>query len=267
MKPRVLVKSLACISCWLMAHLALAGPLIAPTAIDWLLDCPLTTTARLNPKVVDRTQCGLVSVPRDHALPGHGHIDLNVMRVGARQPLNREGVVFIQAGEPPQANGAPFALHLASRWESHSTRAYRTLVDRYDLIELSARDLNHNDAAEQAAQDMEFVREQLGETRLNYLGDAAATHLGSRYGALFPERVARMVLINAGPGEPLAAGVEHLLLKGSAHQGTDECISRWLADFLVYGKQPPASARCLDPGSWQIPIYLRPVATENDPLR
>ncbi|AZE62006.1 MULTISPECIES: alpha/beta hydrolase [Pseudomonas] len=248
MKPSVFLKSLACIGCWLTANLALAEPLIAPTAINWLLDCPLPTTARLDPEVVGRTQCGLVSVPRDHAAPERGHIRLSVTRVGARQPLNREGVVFIQAGKPSSAREAPFALHLASRWESLATRAYRTLVDRYDVIELSARDLRQMNAVEQAARDMEFVRGQLGEARLNYLGNDTATRLGSRYGALFPERVARMVLINAAPGEPMAIGVEQLLLKES---NADGCVSRWLGDFLAFGKLPPPSARCLDLGAWR----------------
>ena len=251
MKPSVVVKGLACVGGWLITHLALAEPLIAPTAIDWLLDCPLTATTRLDPEVVGRTQCGLVSVPRDHAAPQRGRIRLSVTRVGARQPLNREGVVFIQAGDPQQAKGAPFVLHLASRWESLATQAYRTLVDRYDVIELSTRDLRQGNGVEQAAQDMEFVRGQLGEARLNYLGNAAATRLGSRYGTLFPERVGRMVLINTEPGEPLATGVEQLLLKESAHAGADGCVSRWLGDFLAYGKQPPSSARCVDLGAWE----------------
>ena len=248
MKPSVLVKSLACIGCWLIANVVRADPLIAPTAIDWLLDCPLPAAARLDPEVVGRTQCGVISVPRDHAAPERGRIRLNVTRVGARQPLNREGVVFIQAGEPPQARSAPFAVHLASRWESLATRAYRTLVDRYDVIELSPRDLRQANAIEQAALDMEYVRGQLGETRLSYLGNAAAARLGSRYGTLFPERIARMALINAEPGEPLAVGVEQVLFKES---GADGCVSRWLGDFLAYGKQPPATARCRDLGAWE----------------
>lgn len=251
MKPSVVVKGLACIGCWLIPNLALAKPLIAPTAIDWLLDCPLTTTAHLNPQVVGRTQCGLVNVPRDHAAPQRGRLSLSVTRVGARQPLNREGVVFIQAGEPLQAKDAPFVLHLASRWESLATQAYRTLVDRYDVIELSARDLREGNAVEQAARDMEFVRGQLDEARLNYLGNAAATRLGSRYGTLFPERVGRMVLINAEPGEAVATGVEQLLLKESASAGADGCVNRWLGDFLAYGRQPPASTRCLDLSAWE----------------
>jgi len=249
MKPSVVVKGLACVGGWLITHLALAEPLIAPTAIDWLLDCPLTTTAHLNPQVVGRTQCGLVSVPRDHAAPQRGRISLSVTRVGARQPLNREGVVFIQAGEPLQAQDAPFVLHLASRWESLATQAYRTLVDRYDVIELSARDLREGNAVEQAARDMEFVRAQLGDAQLLYLGNADASRLGNRYGTLYPERVARMVLVNAQQPESAAPHVEQLRLKETTKQDASSCINRWVGDFLVFGKQPPPSTRCLDSGN------------------
>ncbi|WP_248749101.1 alpha/beta fold hydrolase [Pseudomonas sp. MWU15-20650] len=251
MKPSVLVKSLAGIGCWLIAHLVLAEPLIAPTAIDWLLDCPLPPVARLDPEVLERTQCGWVMVPRDYAAPERGRVRLTLTRVGARQPLSREGVVFIQAGEPPKAQGSTFVLHLVSRWESFATPAYRTLVDRYDVIELSPRNLKQENGIEQAARDMEFVRGQLGDAHLNYLGNAEATRLGSRYGTLFPERVARMVLINAERDEPIATGVEQLLLKASTSTLADDCVNRWLGDFMVYGKQPRTSVRCLDRGAWE----------------
>lgn len=252
MKPSVLVKNLACIGLWLIAGQALAEPLIAPTAIDWLLDCPFPAQERPDPEVLERTQCASVSVPRDHAAPKRGSLRLALTRVGARQPLSREGVVFIQGGEPPKGQGATFALHLTSRWESYATQAYRTLTNRYDVIELSPRDLSQANGVEQAARDMEYVRTQLGEAQLNYLGNAQATRLGSRYAALFPERVARMVLVNAEQAEPVAAGIEQLLLKEPARPGTGAgCINRWVGDFLVFGKQPPASTRCLDLGSWE----------------
>ncbi|TKK32748.1 proteinase [Pseudomonas sp. CFBP13528] len=251
MKPSVVGKCLVCLGGWLIAHLALADPLIAPTAIDWLLDCPFPVLERLAPDVLDRTQCGLVTVPRDHAAPGRGRIRLSVTRVGARDPLNREGVVFIQSGEPHTAKNATFALHLASLWESYANPAYRKLVDRYDMIELSSRDLTGGDALEQAAQDMEYVRGQLGESRLNYVGNADAARLGNRYATRFPERVARMVLVNAGHSEPGASGVESLLLKEPAQTTADGCVSRWLGEFLAYGKQPPTSTRCLDRGGWE----------------
>jgi len=250
MKPSVVGKCLVCLGGWLFAHLALAEDLIAPTAIDWLLDCPFPAFERLDPEVLARTQCARVTVPRDHAAPGRGRTRLSLTRVGARDPLNREGVVFIQSGEPPTSKNATFALHLAGRWESYATQAYRTLVDRYDVIELSSRDLQQDNAMEQAARDMEYVRAQLGEARLSYIGNADATRLGNRYGALFPERLARMVLVNSGRGEPPASGIDLLLLKEPAQASGDGCVSRWLGEFLAYGKQPPSTTRCLDRGGW-----------------
>ena len=88
------VKHLACGCLWLLAGLAFAEPLIKPTAIDWLLDCPLPATERLDPSVLARTQCGLVSVPRNYAAPRQGILRLTVTRVGAREPLSRQGVIF-----------------------------------------------------------------------------------------------------------------------------------------------------------------------------
>ncbi|MGB3123898.1 MAG: alpha/beta hydrolase [Pseudomonas sp.] len=253
MKPRVFVKSLACGCLWLIANLGFADLLIAPTAIDWLLDCPLPAIARPDPEVLDRTQCGTVSVPRDHAAAARGSVRLALTRVGARQPLSREGVVFIQAGEAQKGQGGAFALQLVGRWESFATAAYRTLADRYDVIELSARDLTQDHGIEQAARDMEFVRGQLGEAQLNFLGIGAATRVGGRYAALFPERVARMALVNAGRDEPAISGVDLLLLRETAKPGAAAggCSNQWVGDFLVYGKQPPVSTRCLDRGNWE----------------
>ncbi|AZF06202.1 alpha/beta fold hydrolase [Pseudomonas sp. R5-89-07] len=250
MKPSVVGKCLVCLGGWLFAPLALADALIAPTAIDWLLDCPFPAFERFDPEVLARTQCALVTVPRDYAAPARGRIRLSLTRIGARDPLNREGVVFIQSGEPPTAKNATFALQLAGRWESYATPAYRTLVDRYDVIELSSRDPRQGSDVEQAAQDMEYVRGQLGEARLSYVGNADATRLGNRYATLFPERIARMVLVNAGRGEPVASGTELLLLKESAQASGEGCVTRWLGEFLAYGKQPPPTTRCLDRGDW-----------------
>ncbi|MBX7277380.1 alpha/beta hydrolase [Pseudomonas sp. ERGC3:05] len=251
MKPSVLVRSLVCICLWLIATRALAAPLIVPSAIDWLLDCPFPAFERPDPEVLDRTQCGRVNVPRDYADPKRGNVRLSLTRVGARQPLSREGMVFIQSGAPQKGQGTTFAVHLVSRWESYATQAYRTLVNRYDVIELSPRDLSQQNGVEQAARDMEFVRAQLGDTQLNYLGNAEGTRVGGRYAALFPERVARMVLVNTEQGEPVAAGVEQLLLKESAKPVAAGCVNRWVGDFLVSGKQPPSSTRCLDLGNWE----------------
>lgn len=231
---------------WLAAGLGHAEPLIRPTAIDWLLDCPLPTAQRLDPEVLARTQCGIVSVPRNHAAPRQGHLNLYLTRVGAREPLNREGVVFAQSGDPPHPNsGGTFAIQLASQWGASAASAYRTLLNRYDVIELGTRDLGRDEDVEQAARDMEFVRTQLGDAQLHYLGNAAATRLGNRYAALFPERVARMVLVNGERGMTDAPQVQQLHLKEPAKPGANRCVTQWVGAFLAYGKQPPPSTRCV----------------------
>jgi pimeloyl-ACP methyl ester carboxylesterase len=242
-----IAKHLVCACLCLMVNSGHTEPLIKPTAIDWLLDCPLPALERLDPEVVARTQCGVVTVPRNYAAPRQGNLRLYLTRVGAREPLSREGVVFAQAGDTPHNTKGTFAIHLTSRWASYATQAYRKLVDRHDVIELSPRDLKQQNGVEHAARDMEFVRAQLGDAQLHYLGNADATRLGSRYGALFPERVARMVLVNAEHGEATASQVEQLRLKEPAKPDAGSCINRWVGDFLAYGKQPPRSTRCLDP--------------------
>jgi pimeloyl-ACP methyl ester carboxylesterase len=240
-------KHLACGCLWLMANLGQAEPLIKPTAIDWLLDCPLPSVERLDPEVLSRTQCGIVTVPLNYAVPRQGKQRLYLTRVGARDPLNREGLVFAQAGDtPPKDHVSTFAIHLASRWHRYSTQAYRTLLNRYDVIELGPRDLTQEHDVEQAVRDMEYVRAQLGDTQLHYLGDTSATRLGSRYAARFPDRVARMVLINAEHDMAGTLKVEQLRLKEPAKPDAGGCINRWVGDFLAFGKKPPPSTRCLD---------------------
>lgn len=204
-------KTLMCAALWLAANLAHGVPLIRPTAIDWQLDCHLPALAHLQPDVLERTQCAIVTVPRNYAAPRQGSLRLYLTRVGARDPLSREGVVFAQPGNSPQANhSGTFAISLAGNWGAHATQAYRTLLNRYDVIELTSRDLNQENGVEHAARDMEFVRAQLDEPQLHYLGSADATRLGNRYATLFPERVARMVLVNTAPGETTAPLVDQL---------------------------------------------------------
>lgn len=246
------VKHFMCGCIWVMASFAHAEPLLRPTTIDWLLDCPLTSIEHLNAEVLARTQCGIVTVPRNHAAPHQGRLRLYVTRVGARQPLSREGIVFTQAGNTMQKNHAgTFAIQLVSRWETYHTPAYRTLLDRYDVIELSPRDLHQEHDIEQAAQDMEYLRTQLGDAQLHYLADAAATRLGTRYSALFPEHVARMVLVNPAQDDQPASLVDQLHLKDTPQPGANGCVNQWVGNFLAYGKQPPRSTRCLVSNVWR----------------
>jgi len=49
-------------------------------------------------------------------------------------------------------------------------------------------------STDQTARDMDLLREQLGEEKINYWGVSYGTELGAWYGALFPNRVDRMIL-------------------------------------------------------------------------
>ncbi|MGL4831698.1 MAG: alpha/beta fold hydrolase [Propionibacteriaceae bacterium] len=49
----------------------------------------------------------------------------------------------------------------------------------------------------QTVQDMDLIRQLLGEPRLNYLGYSYGTYLGSYYASKYPDKVGRMVLDSA----------------------------------------------------------------------
>ena len=231
-------------------------------AIEWLVDCPQMPGGAHDQEVLARTQCAIVTVPLNHHAPERGTLDINLTRVGARHPLSRQGVVFTQPGGPQVDSHEVFAVHLATAWKHYGTGAYRTLTNLYDVIELTPRDLLDQTATEQAARDMEFVRVQLGEARINYLGHASGSTLGAWYGALFPQQLQRMVLIRNEPGSHLPPAdvaralnrlpdTHRLLLKGEYLQAasannTSQCLNQWVGDYLAYGKQPPRSTRCVD---------------------
>lgn len=168
--------------------------------IDWQVDCPPLPGRAPNPHVLARTQCATVTVPRDHQAPERGTLHLTLTRVGALQPHNRLGVVVAQHSRVPRG---VLAVHLASLWQYHDTPADRTLANRYDLIELSPRNLDDAAQLEQSARDLELVRTQLADEQFNYLGSADTARLGVRYAQLYPGRVNRMVLLDsdapAGP--------------------------------------------------------------------
>ncbi|WP_144243159.1 alpha/beta fold hydrolase [Pseudomonas fluorescens] len=221
----------------------------APPGIDWLVDCPRLPGRALDQEVVARTQCGIVTVPQDHQAPNARTLRLTITRVGARQPLERRGVIFARPATAQADLRGVFAVHLATVWKYYNNEAYRTLIRFYDVIELSPRNGTDHD---QSAWDMEFVRQQLGEQRISFLGIAQGNLLGAGYAQLFAERVERMVLIQPDSAtvqasEPLPAT---LRLKGPYLQSTttdaSQCVNRWAGTYLAHGRQPPPSTDCLD---------------------
>ena len=216
--------------------------------IKWLPTCAAIPADGLDPEVFARTQCGIATVPLDHLHPMAGTLALDITRVRARQPEQREGAVFTNPGGPGVIGSDTFTVALASIWKGFGEvpggESFRDLVDAYDVIGITPRGLGsredsqlvcesdevivaQNDISEdqspanfaalqhnagvlargcasqrlapyintdQTARDMEFVRVQLKEDKLNYFGNSYGTWLGAWYGSLFPERVGRMVL-------------------------------------------------------------------------
>lgn len=248
MKP-LKAAALCVISGWMML---LSSPgHAAPPGIEWLVDCPRLPGQALDHEVVARTQCGIVTVPQDHQAADARTLRLTITRVGALQPLERRGVIFARPAAAQANLRGVFAVHLATVWKYENTETYRTLTRFYDVIELSPRNSRNALASEQAAWDMEFVRQQLGEQRINFVGIAQGNLLGAGYAQLFADRVERMVLIEpaGSAAQTFATQPATLRLKGPYLQSptTDasQCVSRWVGTYLAHGRQPPASSSCL----------------------
>ncbi|QJI28323.1 alpha/beta fold hydrolase [Pseudomonas sp. ADAK18] len=117
------------------------------TGIEWLLECTRPSLDRVDPEVLGRTQCGVVTAPLDHATPDLGTISFDITRVGAKQPLSRQGALFTHPGGPGVDTGGAFAVHLATVWKHYATQpawgeTYRVLADAYDVIEITPRGLS-----------------------------------------------------------------------------------------------------------------------------
>lgn len=118
----------------------------SPFGIEWFLDCPQPALERLDPEVIERTQCGIVTAPLDHAAPERGSISFDITRVGAKQPLSRQGALFANPGGPGLDAGGAFAVHLATVWKHYARQpdwgdTYRELADTYDVVEVTPRGL------------------------------------------------------------------------------------------------------------------------------
>jgi len=59
---------------------------------------------------------------------------------------------------------------------------------------------------QEAARDMDIIRELVGDEKLNFLGASYGTYLGGMYAELFPEKVGRLVL--DGAVDPSLSGEE-----------------------------------------------------------
>ncbi|MGO9295919.1 MAG: alpha/beta hydrolase [Streptosporangiaceae bacterium] len=92
--------------------------------------------------------------------------------------------------------------------------------------------LRHVSTAD-TARDLNLLRQDLGQPKLDYLGISYGTFLGATYANLFPRRVGRMVLDGNVPPEAwTSAGRPNPRLSTYLRLGSDKAAARALAAFL-----------------------------------
>jgi pimeloyl-ACP methyl ester carboxylesterase len=92
--------------------------------------------------------------------------------------------------------------------------------------------LRHVSTAD-SARDLNLLRQDLGQPKLNYLGISYGTFLGATYANLFPRRVGRLVLDGNVPPEAWTnSGRPNPRLSTYLRMGSDKAAARALAAFL-----------------------------------
>jgi pimeloyl-ACP methyl ester carboxylesterase len=80
-----------------------------------------------------------------------------------------------------------------------------------------------------SVQDMESIRQALGEDQINYYGASYGTYLGAVYATVFPSHVRRMVLdSNVAPSD---AWYQSNLEQNKAFEGNIEALFAWIAKY------------------------------------
>ena len=201
-------------------------------------------------------ECGTVTVPLDYSEPEGQTIYIEVARVPAANPAERIGVLLTNPGGPG-ASGVEFALaqpfpqEVLDRfdiigWDPRGVggSAGLTCGDEVDaFLDIdpepdSRREQRQLDRAAQAVadeceqtdgevlpfvgtrdvvQDMDAIREALGEDQISYAGYSYGTALGLGYLEQFPERTRAMVL--DGVVDPTQGLTDFLLTQGPAIEG------------------------------------------------
>ncbi|WP_343975351.1 alpha/beta fold hydrolase [Kribbella koreensis] len=259
------------------AHLSPAGA--APPPISWKA-CPsysddvirnlgvapdqLATFRTL----MDRLDCGTVSVPLDYADPGGRKIDIAVTRLAATG--HRKGSVAVLPGGPGGSGYLDPILRVMLR-----NQEMASLNEQYDLIgfdprgvgystkvacelpmngpdkpgpltEAMARKIYETQVAvnqrcansdpefigqlttDTVAKDVNQVRAALGDHRLNLLGLSWGTYLGAAYRSLFPTYTGRVFLDSPAP--PWTDFDRHIEESAAAMERNFGRFAAWLAD-------------------------------------
>ena len=204
-----------------------AGP-VGSSTIDWS-DCGSSVVAEL--------ECATLTVPLDHQRPDGRTIEIALARVATAEDDERIGSLLFNPGGPGASGiefleAASFVVpqEISQRFDlvSFDPRGVGSSTavdcdiefdDQITLLEAGDDDGWANLVAESeelastctsetveigswlgtnnAARDLDLIREALGDDDLNFVGFSYGTRLGATYAELFPDRVRALVLDGA----------------------------------------------------------------------
>lgn len=197
-------------------------------------------------------ECGTVDVPVDHSVPDGRTTPVALTRMKATSG-KADSTIFGNPGGPGN-----YALNF---WQPREDGAGPTgLYENHDLVAVQPRGLYGSNpltcdarfigpvsanrlhdacygtdpaymasfTTENAARDMDAVREALGLAAIDYVGVSYGTAIGTDYATLFPERTGRMVLdSNTNPDWRWSKQAE---MGAWAQEQRVNDIFRWIAD-------------------------------------
>ncbi len=210
-----------------------------PRAIDWK-PCPPTGF-----------QCGRLTVPVDYSKPGGGTLHLAVARLPASDPDRRIGAIFINPGGPG-GSGVDAVEHFWEAlgpevqrrfdvvgWDPRGVAHSEQLPCATRILGYFGNDLNRDptpstvlrgasawaaDCAHdrlapyvgtnRVVQDLDALREAVGDEKLTYVGVSYGTEIGIVYVHRYPKRV-RAVVID-GVVDPAESGEEQTVSQAAS---------------------------------------------------
>ncbi|MFC9129781.1 alpha/beta hydrolase [Streptomyces sp. NPDC057099] len=222
------------------------------TPIDWK-PCPDHTSA----------ECGTLRLPVDRSRPEGETLDLAVARRKATDPDRRVGVLLVNPGGPGDS-GVNYTLTRAEAQLSAELRS------RFDIVGFDPRGVGGSrpvmcskallDARPSAyprdqeeferlaaynrelREDMEALREALGERRINFFGHSYGTLIGEQYAELYGDRI-RAMSLTANIDHSITGTREFLVSSARSAEDSWHQFVKWCdrtRSCALHGRDVPA---------------------------